>query len=162
MNFRRFVILFVVTTEWAQSQTGTARPEFAVTSVKPNHTGSCTSGGVGNGAGGGKNVTLKELIGFTYRVQQFQISGGPRWIGSDLFDIEGKAEDPKADFDQLRLMLRSLFEDRFKLKLHRETRQSPIYALVVSKGGPRIKLSSDQVSPQVDGPAPPGAGPNRG
>ena len=119
-------------------------------------------GGVGNGGGGGKNVTLKELIAFTYRIQQFQISGGPRWIGSDRFDVEGKAEDPKADFDQLRLMLRSLFEDRFKLKVHRETKESPAYALVVGKGGPKIKLSRDQSPENVDGPAPPGAGPNHG
>ncbi len=146
-----------------QSQTRpAARPEFAVTSVKPNHTGCCTSGGVGNGGGGGKNVTLKELIGFTYRIQQFQISGGPRWIGSDRYDIEGKAEDPNADFDQLRLMLQSLFEDRFKLKVHRETKESPVYAIVVGKGGPRITLSADQTSPDVNGPAPTGTGPNRG
>jgi len=130
--------------------------------VKPNRTGCCTSGGVGNGGGGGKNVTLKELIGFTYRIQQFQLSGGPPWIGSDRYDIEGKAEDPKADFEQLRLMLRSLFEARFKLKVHRETKESPAYALVVGKGGPRVKLSSDQASQDVNGPAPAGAGPNRG
>jgi len=146
----------------AQVQTGTTRPEFAVTSVKPNHTGCCTSGGVGNGQGGGKNVTLRELIGFTYRIQQFQISGGPRWIGSDRFDIEGRAEDPKADFDQLRLMLQSLFEDRFKLKVHRETKESAASVLVVGKGGPKIKLSSDQDSADVNGPAPVGAGTNRG
>jgi uncharacterized protein (TIGR03435 family) len=47
---------------------------------------------------------------------------------------------PKADFDQLRLMLRSLLEDRFRLKVHRETRTTAVYALVVDKNGPRIKL----------------------
>jgi uncharacterized protein (TIGR03435 family) len=106
----------------AQAQAGnSARPEFAVTSVKPNHTGCCTTWGAGNrgGGGGGKNVTLKELMGFAYRLQQFQISGGPRWINSERFDIEGKAENPNLDFDQVRLMLQSLFEDRFKLKVHR-------------------------------------------
>jgi bla regulator protein blaR1 len=149
----------------AQAQAGnSARPEFAVTSVKPNHTGCCTTWGAGNrgGGGGGKNVTLKELMGFAYRLQQFQISGGPRWINSERFDIEGKAENPNLDFDQVRLMLQSLFEDRFKLKVHRETKPSPVYALVLAKGGPKIKLSADQISPEVDGPAPPGAGPNRG
>jgi uncharacterized protein (TIGR03435 family) len=102
------------------------------------------------------------LIGLAYRVQQFQISGGPGWISSDRFDVEGKAEDTKAGFDQLRLMLRSLFEDRFKLKVHRETKESPVYALVVGNAGPRIKLSSDQASPDVNGPAPLAAGPNHG
>jgi len=160
MNWIRIGIAVAITAGLLRSQA--ARPEFAVASVKPNHTGCCTSGGVGNGQGGGKNVTLKELIAFTYRIQQFQISGGPRWIGSDRFDVEGKAEDPKADFDQLRLMLRSLFEDRFKLKVHRETKESPAYALVVGKGGVKIKLSRDQSPENVDGPAPPGAGPNHG
>jgi uncharacterized protein (TIGR03435 family) len=147
----------------AQSQTGTTtRPEFAVTSVKPNKTGCCMEGGVGNGGGGGRDVTLKFLLAFAYRLQQFQISGGPRWIGSDRFDVEGKAEDPRTGFDQLRLMLQSLLEDRFKLKLHRETKESHVYALVVGRDGPKIRLSSDQISPDVNGPAPPGAGPNRG
>lgn len=145
------------------AQTNIARPEFAVASIKRNTAGCCVSGGVGNGGGGGKDVTLKMLIGTAYRVQEFQISGGPGWIASDRFDVEGKAADPKADFDQLRLMLQSLLADRFKLKLHRETKEIPIYALVVGKGGPKIQLSADQGSPDVNGPSPAGAtGPNRG
>jgi uncharacterized protein (TIGR03435 family) len=59
-------------------------------------------------------------------------------------------------------MLQSLLEDRFQLKLHRETKESPVYALVIGKDGPKIKLVPDQTSPTVNGPAPPGAGPNRG
>jgi uncharacterized protein (TIGR03435 family) len=103
------------------------------------------------------------LIGTAYLVQEFQISGGPGWIGSDRFDVEGKAEDPNADYGQLRLMLQSLLEDRFQLQLHREVRESPIYALVVGKGGPKIKLSADQTSPDVNGPSPPGSSrPNHG
>jgi len=101
------------------------------------------------------------LVGLAYRLQEFQISGGPGWIGSDRFDVEGKAGNPKADPDQVRLMLQSLLEDRFKLKLHRETKESSVYALVVGKDGPKIKLSSDQ-GPEINGPAPPGAGPNHG
>jgi uncharacterized protein (TIGR03435 family) len=159
MNLRPLGVTLAITAALAQSQT---RPQFAVTSVRPNKTGCCLSGGIGNGTGGGRDVTLKFLIGFAYRLQQFQISGGPKWIDSQHFDIEGKSEDPRASNDQLRLMLQSLLEDRFKLKLHRETKQSSIYALVVAKGGPKIKLSADQISPDVDGPAPPGAGPNRG
>jgi bla regulator protein blaR1 len=162
MTFRLGIPMLAIL-GFTQAQTvTTARPEFAVTSVKPNKTGCCVVGGVGNGGGGGRDVTLKFLLAFAYRLQQFQISGGPKWMDSDRFDVEGKADDPKASFDQLRLMLQSLLEDRFKLKLHRETKESRVYALVVGKGGPKIKLSSDQLSPDVNGPAPPGAGPNRG
>jgi len=61
-------------------------------------------------------------------------------------------------------MLRSLLEDRFRLKLHRETKESPVYALVPAKGGPKVKLSADQASSSdVNGPSPAGAaGPNHG
>jgi uncharacterized protein (TIGR03435 family) len=105
---------------------------------------------------------FEKLITLADRVQQFQISGGPTWIDSVRFDIEGKAEDPKADFDQLRLMLRSVFEDRFSLKLHHETKQSSVYALVPVNGGPKLDLSANQSSPDISAPAPKGAGPNRG
>ena len=139
------------------------RPAFDVASIKSNKANNlAVLFGVGAGRGGGKNVTLKILIGLAYRLQQFQISGGPSWVSSDRFDVEGKTENRKADPDQLRLMLQSLLEDRFKLKLHRETKEASVYALVVGKDGSKIKLSSDQTSPDVNGPAPPGAGPNHG
>jgi uncharacterized protein (TIGR03435 family) len=164
---RRLAIwgVVVVGTRYAPTllaQTNTPRPEFVVASIKPNTTGCCVSGGVGDGGSSNRDVTLKMLIGTAYRVQEFQISGGPGWIGSDRFDVVGKAEDPKADFDQLRLMLQSLLKDRFKLKFHRETKEVPVYALVVGKGGPKFRLDSDQISPDVNGPALAGAGPNRG
>src|SRR5207247_491253 len=55
------------------------------------------------------------------------------------------------------LMLQSLLEDRFQLRFHRETRDMPIYALTVAKGGPKIKLSEDQTvvgPPDRDAPPP--------
>ena len=106
----------------------TPRPKFAVTSVKPNRANCCVSGGLGNGGSRNRDVTLKMLIGTACRVQEFQISGGPGWIASDRFDVEGKAEDPNADFDQLRLMLQSLLEGRFQLQLHREVKEAPTAA----------------------------------
>jgi uncharacterized protein (TIGR03435 family) len=145
----------------AQSQSA-GRPEFAVASIKANHSIGGATFGAGNGGGGGRNVTLKALMAFAYRVQEFQISGGPGWIGSERFDVQSKAEDPRASFDQLRLLLQSLVADRFQVKFHRETKVLPIYALVVAKGGAKVRLSEDQQSPEVNGPAPPGSGPNRG
>ena len=154
--------LIVLTASAVFGQPAATRPEFEVASIKPNKANSPVVFGVGNGQGGGRDVTLKMLIGLAYRLQEFQISGGPGWVGSDRFDVEGKAEDPKADPDQLRLMLQSLLEDRFKLKVHRETKESSVYVLVVAKDGSKIKLSSDQTSADVNGPSPRGAGPNRG
>src|SRR4051794_3903358 len=154
------VLALIVTL--APAQTNMARPEFAIASIKPNKTGCCTSGGVGNGGSRNNDVTLKMLIGTAYRIQEFQVSGGAGGIGSGRFDVEGKADDPKTGVDQLRLMLQSLLEDRFKLKIHRETKEVPVYLLVVGKNGPKFKMNEDQVSADVNGPAPAGAGPNRG
>ncbi|HEY2385000.1 MAG TPA: TIGR03435 family protein [Terriglobia bacterium] len=59
---------------------------------------------------------------------------GPDWINQDMYDIEAKAEDPTTEA-QLKLMLQALLTDRFKLKLHRENREMPVYALVAGKNG---------------------------
>ena len=66
-----------------------------------------------------------------------EISGGPKWVGSDRFDIEAGAEDPKTGYIQLRLTMQSLPEDRFRLKLHRETRESAVYLLATVREGRR-------------------------
>jgi bla regulator protein blaR1 len=155
------IIIGVLNAPRAWAQTG-AQVEFDVASVKPNNSGCCASFGFSQRGTVDKNVTLKKLIALAYRLQDFEVYGGPRWVDADHFDVEGKTEDPKAGPDQARLMLQSLLAERFRLKLHRETRQLPVYALVVDKGGPKIKLSADQISPTVDGPSEPGAGPNHG
>jgi uncharacterized protein (TIGR03435 family) len=139
------------------------RPRFEVASVKPTNGIGPVSGGAGIGSASEHNETVRFLLWFSYRVQPFQITGGPRWIDTDHFDIEARAEDRNAGPDQIRLMLQSLLEDRFHLKLHRQMRQSSIYALVVAKGGPKIELSADQTSADVNGPSPPGSPlPNHG
>ena len=86
-----------------------------------------------------------------YGVRDYQILGGPSWIATDRWNIEAKA-DPDRMFlptdvpgvDQLGLMLQSLIEDRFQLKVHRETGFFPIYELVVGKGGLKMTLAEDQ------------------
>ena len=135
---------------------------FDVASVKPQ-AGPCgTTFGAGQGKAGGQCVTLQRIMAFAWRIQEFQITGGPSWVGSDLFDIEGKTSDPNATPDQLRLMLRSLLRDRFALAVRNGQKESVVYALVVGKNGPKIKPSADQSDDVVNGPAPPGAGPNHG
>jgi uncharacterized protein (TIGR03435 family) len=146
----------------AQQTSTKTRLVFEVTSVKPNVTvGDAVSFGVGNGRGGGRNVTPKTLIALAYRLQEFQISGAPNWANSERFDVEGISEDKNAGPAELRRMLQSLLEERLLLKFHRETRKAPVYLLTVAKGGPRIRSSEDQ-SPDVNGAPQPGAGPNHG
>ena len=99
--------------------------------------------------------TLKTLIGAAYRIRPWQIEGGPGWVDSQPWDVEARAKeeapgpapklrDSKERHARLMLMLQSLLEDRFQLKIQRQTRQSPVYNLVVAKGGPKIKLDDGQ------------------
>ncbi len=92
---------------------------------------------------------------YAYRVRDFQISGGPNWIGTDRWDIEAKAEegsvprptgmpaDPNVP-DPMSLRVQSLIEDQFQVKMHRETKELPDYELVVAKGGSKMTPSEDQ------------------
>jgi uncharacterized protein (TIGR03435 family) len=75
---------------------------------------------------------------------RYQISGGPSWLDSDSdrFNIAAIALGDKAPSpENVRLMLQSLLADRFQLKVHREIKEGPVYALVVGKNGPRLKVS---------------------
>jgi uncharacterized protein (TIGR03435 family) len=89
------------------------------------------------------NFTMKRLIQESYGIKDFQISGGPGWIGSDLFDITAKAEVSTTNFDQIKGMLQSLLAERFQLFMRHDTREMPIYALVVDKNGPKFKAESE-------------------
>jgi uncharacterized protein (TIGR03435 family) len=68
-------------------------------------------------------------------MQMLQISGGPAWIQSEFYDLAAKAEGAARVEQMMGPMLRTLLEDRFKLKIHRETKEMPVYALTVAKGG---------------------------
>src|SRR5437867_5013230 len=149
----------------AFSQAGNTRPSFDVASIKPNNSG---VNRIGIGAPGGTfnatNVTLRLLIRFAYRIQDFQILGGPKWMDTDHFDVLAKPEGGARPIppEQMGLMVQSLLEDRFQLKFHREMRELPTYTLVVAKDGPKIKLSADQTPPGPPQPGERGAGPPRG
>jgi uncharacterized protein (TIGR03435 family) len=103
------------------------------------------------------NAKLKMLIGIAYNVKTFEISGGPGWIDSDGYDITAKAVDTNTNLDQLRPMLQTLLEDRFKLKVHRETKEMPVYALTFAKNGSKLPEAKDGgcVKFGPDSPPPP-------
>jgi uncharacterized protein (TIGR03435 family) len=91
------------------------------------------------------NQTMQSLISIVYQVPAYRMSGGPDWLASARFDINAKA-DHRITIDEKRQMIRALFEDRFKLKTHRETREARIYALVKARSdgvlGPDLKPST--------------------
>jgi uncharacterized protein (TIGR03435 family) len=107
----------------------------------------------------GQNMSLRLLIKTAYGVHDSQIIGGPSWIDSDRWDINAKAEgykDATTFRDQARLMVRPLLADRFKLALHHEQRELPVYALVLAKVngefGPQFRRNDGR---DCDKPAPP-------
>ena len=87
------------------------------------------------------------------------ISGGPDWLTKDRFDIQAKMPDGSPDYTflqflrgqapQLELMLQAMLTERFNLKLHRETKQLPVYALTVVKKGSKLKRSGQRNDPAL-------------
>lgn len=118
---------------------------FEVASVRPNKSGALNSSTSGRGGSfTATNVTAYQLIIYAYRLRPFQLASGPRWIGSDRFDIQARPpENAKPDNPA---MTRALLRDRFKLVAHTETKQEQVYALVLARGdgrlGPQLKPST--------------------
>ena len=126
---------------------------FETASVKPNKSGNEERYFRMDPRGGSLavvNMQLREMIRFAYQIQGFQLEGGPDWIASDRFDILAKPErevpSTGAFFggqDPLRMMLRTLLADRFKLVMHKETKELPIFELVLArqdgKPGPQLR-----------------------
>jgi uncharacterized protein (TIGR03435 family) len=129
----------------AQSQSAAAGTQpFAVASIKPNRTGARNSGfrRFNGGELDATNMGLRALISFAYDIPQDRILQGPGWLDSERYDIVAKPEQSGgAPLDRsmgtLRLRTQTLLADRFKLVLHKDTRQLPIFRLVVDNGGPK-------------------------
>jgi bla regulator protein blaR1 len=142
----------------AQSQeenTATTPPVYGVTSVKLNKTGTAslkTRTGIISqrmmftpGTFTAENSSLQDLIRAAYPVEDYQISGAPNWFTSELYDVDAKAEKSVVDEMQKlgndqrelenRRMLQTLLANHFKLTLHRETKELPVYSLVVGEPG---------------------------
>lgn len=141
---------------------------FEVASVKPNKDG---GQGMGiNRAAGGQFRTVNtppfNLVTFAYVIQSYQVVGLPDWARNERFDITAKLGSDPAPVtppapDHMMLAMRTLLADRFQLKIHKETREMDIYALVVDrpgKPGPALKPSADECAARPGGPRPePGA-----
>jgi uncharacterized protein (TIGR03435 family) len=116
------------------------RLEFEVASIRPSNPQG-TQINIGMHVDGAQvRFTLFNLItyvGYAYEIPPYQVEG-PDWIGSAFYDIAAKMPDG-TNPTQVRAMLRTLLSDRFGIKVHRETREVPVYALEVVKGGLKMK-----------------------
>jgi bla regulator protein blaR1 len=136
-----------------------AQPQFEVASIKLNKSGDgrVMLGVQPGGRFTATNVPLRLLIRNAYQLQDFQIVGGPSWITSEHYDIVAKAEEGQGDAFQSpgngqpsrgQLMIRALLADRFKLAVHNEDREMPIFALVLAR--PDGKLGPGLTKSEID------------
>ena len=123
---------------------------FEVVSVKLN-----TSGGLGSMMGvqpGGRfvatNLPVRQVIVRAFGIQSFQLTGDPDWLRTERYDIQAKAPDGAVVMgDAIDVMLQAMLADRFKLKVRRQTRESPVYELVLARGDRRFGEHLHQTSP---------------
>jgi uncharacterized protein (TIGR03435 family) len=130
------VILSLASDAAAQSPAPAA---FEVVSVKPSNPDAV---GPNTLPVGGRytasNVSLRRLVQIAYEISDVLIDGGPEWQTSRRFDIQAKAADPVVGLEAMLPMLKTLLADRFQLKVHTETREMPIYALVALRDDGRL------------------------
>jgi uncharacterized protein (TIGR03435 family) len=150
MNVIRWVIPTVLASVAVFGQTPPVRLEFEVASIKASSPSTTGQVNVGVQIDGAQvhcaNFSLREYIRLAYRVKDYQISG-PDWLASERFDIAAKLP-AGAKREQVPDMMQSLLADRFGVKMHRETKELPAYAIVVGKGG--LKMKESPPDPDAD------------
>jgi uncharacterized protein (TIGR03435 family) len=141
-------------------------PQFEVASVKP--AAPDQRGMFVRTMPGGRvninNMTLKEMIVIAWRIQPFQVSGGPSWMDSARYDISAKSETTPKE-GEVSLMIQALLKERFQLTMHQETKELPVYALVVKKEGklgPGLTESKEGSCTPFDASKPPPGPPEPG
>jgi uncharacterized protein (TIGR03435 family) len=165
--FKNILGMTVVTfTAFAQTPAANQALAFKVASIKsaqpptPDGQGRIfmrdPSGGPGSKDPGRINypfMTLRNLLMTAFDVKSFQISG-PSWLDSERFDIAATMP-PDTTKEQFQIMLQNLLIERFKMSVHREKKELPMYSLVVAKAG-KLKETTANAAPQTDAPpAPP-------
>ena len=132
-------------------------PTFEVASIKPDHSemrGTRIMKSPDRFSA--ENITPRMLISIAYGVKDFQLAGGPSWMDSDRFDIQAKAEDafvekfknlsPDERMNQQELLLQSLLAERFKLQVTHQTKDLPVYALIVARNGSKLQPAKPEAS----------------
>jgi bla regulator protein blaR1 len=146
---KQTVLLSVLSMVLAGAAAGqSAGPVFEVASIKPNHSNSgrvmINRPDVGRFVT--ENTSLRMLITFAYDIRNSQLTGGPGWLETDRWDIVAKPETevPRTPEGEktLRKMMQALLAERFQLVVHKESKEMPVYAIVVAKGGPKLKASA--------------------
>jgi uncharacterized protein (TIGR03435 family) len=153
-----------------QQQNGAAPTyEFETTSIKPNKS-TVTSFRPGFTVDGyrAEDTNVHSLIQQAYDIQDYQLSGISDWMNKERYDIEAKMDPSVADAlsklpaAQLKLarqqMLQTLLAERFNLKIHRESKDGPVYFLTVGKNGPKLPDAKTRTTPFLNADGTPARG----
>ena len=127
----------------SQRTTTPATPlAFEVASIRETPPPFPTGGGpwtVTNGQFRAENAWVRGVIGWAYEVMAPQVKGGPEWINRERYDFDARAASLAAGPNQIRVMLRTLLAERFKLVVHRDTEEAQVYTLVVARSGSKLE-----------------------
>ena len=161
-------VLALASVSFLDAQSTGPEQKFDVISVKPNLSAKFMFGIRDSTPGkfSTTNTSVRDLLEEAYDVKEAQIDGAPAWVATDKFDVDAKVDDALAVQEQslsrdqelrrMRLRVQSLLADRFALKLHHETKDMPVLALVVAKGGTKM-VESPGTPASADSPGPPGS-----
>ena len=146
----RPAILLLMTTLVSYGQRGAETPKYEVASIKPNTNNNFRFAFriEPDGTLAATGITLKRLMMTAYNVQGFRIVGGPGWVASRRWDMQAKP-NRAASPDQIRPMLQALLEERFQLHSHSETRNIPVYELVIDSNGSKVPTAKDTETNQT-------------
>jgi uncharacterized protein (TIGR03435 family) len=122
-----------------------AHPSFSVATIKPHDP---NDGGQQFNTSGDRvtvrNQTVASMVSFAYAIHSHQIVDAPEWTNHDRYDIEGKTDtEGEPSLRQFQEMMQKLLADRFGLKFRRDKRELSVYAIRLSKGGPKLKPTAD-------------------
>jgi bla regulator protein BlaR1 len=146
------LLSFTVVIAHSAAAFGQQAPAFEVASIKPTKSDGISfhisaHQPIGN-MFTAQNATARQLTILAYDLAAWQISGGPDWFNLERYDIEAKPERPGSR-DEIYSMVRSMLADRFRLAMHRETKDLPLYNLVLEEGGPKIAINKTGGPPRV-------------
>jgi uncharacterized protein (TIGR03435 family) len=147
---RKLLLTAVTVAALAESIQAQA-PEFEVASVKPvvrevpNHPVGLR---IHHGTLNVDDARLRQIIGLAHSISARECPGraelAPSWLDMDKYNIVAKAENTDASPEQIKAMLQTLLADRFKLAVHRETKELPVYTLVVGKRGSKLREATEE------------------
>jgi len=182
MKLASILLIAVAGSCLAQAQAPRTTPTFAVASIRPSPSDAQFMSPPGGSAEDftASMATIESMIGFAYNIPTVlgmsndpahfflphpqNLIGEPAWAITDRYDLKAKLDGPELDAwnklpkkeqrEQLRLMIQALLADRFKLVVRRETREMPVYALVLAKRGPKFAPSAGPSPGENDGSNP--------